>query len=144
DPSGTAAERLEAERAGAGAAVDDEEPVEALPEPVEQGLLDPIREGPCLETARGGEPPSSERPADDPQAAVGGSHQRLTMSCAPQCPQYAAWRLRAAACSASVQGRARMLAFTTPPHSGQCPTGAFGRRWFMFSQGLGFPNRPDM
>jgi len=69
---------------------------------------------------------------------VDGIHQRLAMSCVPQCTQKAACRLRAAACSASVQGRARMLAFTTLPHSGQCPTGAFGRRWFMFSQGVGF------
>src|SRR5881628_2236885 len=91
DPSGTAAERLEGERAGAGAAVDHEESVQPLSEPVEQGLLDPIGERPGLEATRGGETMAPERPADDPQAAGGRpahrAHQRLTISRVPQWTQ---------------------------------------------------------
>src|SRR5262249_17859875 len=67
--SRAAAERLEGERARPGAAVDDDEAVQALSEPVEERLLYAIRERTCLETARGNETPTSEGTTDDAQRA---------------------------------------------------------------------------
>jgi hypothetical protein len=51
--------------------------------------------------------------------------------------QYAANVRRAIVCRASSHRAApRKVAFTTPPHCGQCATGAFARRWFRFSQAV--------
>jgi hypothetical protein len=54
--------------------------------------------------------------------------QRLKINCVPQWTQNAARSRRAAACWVSLHGWARILAFTTPPHCGQWPTGADARR----------------
>src|SRR5439155_18895502 len=70
-PSGAPAEGLERECPRAGAAVDDQEPVHALPEPVEQRLLDAIGQRPGLEASWGEQPAALERPAYDPETAHG-------------------------------------------------------------------------
>src|SRR5204863_3939974 len=75
------AERLERERAGAGAAVDHVEPVEALTEPVEERLLHAIGKRPRRETRRGGEASSPECAADDAEPARSpcGAHDRAAV-----------------------------------------------------------------